>query len=115
VHADDVRGPRHFERRLFLFDAQLLSHFRRETAAPGHHRHAESLARAESSPDQFCPDPTKPERAAEQATRFGKSFLFHSPARKAITLSAMRRSNARIKANASSATAIEFLPGQFAT
>ena len=42
-------------------------------------------------------------------------LLFHLPSRSAATLSAIRRSSERISPNASSATAIEFFPGQFET
>ena len=46
---------------------------------------------------------------------FEYSFLFHVPARRSATLSGIRRSSARIRPNASSATATAFLPGQFET
>ena len=46
---------------------------------------------------------------------FEYSFLFHVPWRRSATLSGIRRSSASIRPNASSATAAEFFPGQFAT
>jgi hypothetical protein len=44
-----------------------------------------------------------------------KPFLSHFPARRSATLSGMRRSRATSSPMASSATAMEFCPGQLAT
>jgi hypothetical protein len=63
----------------------------------------------------ILPTPINPSVRPNRPRAFENSFLFHSPRRNATTLSAMRRSSARMSANASSATAIEFLPGQFET
>src|SRR5664280_1009599 len=61
------------------------------------------------------PSPTKPSVRPNNPRALEYSSLFHSPRRRLITLSARRRSSARIRAKASSATAMEFLPGQFET
>ena len=55
------------------------------------------------------------QRAAVQSARLGKLSLFHRPARRSATLSGMRRSSARRRPKASSATATAFFPGQFDT
>ena len=85
-----------------------------EAAAPHQHRHAE---RARTAGD-FLADVAEAEQAERLPIRpfaFEYSFLFHVPARSSATLSGMRRSSARISPNVSSATATEFLPGQFET
>ncbi len=63
----------------------------------------------------MLPKPSTPSVRPCSPRDFEYSFLFHRPARRSATLSGMRRSSARISPKASSATATEFLPGQFAT
>ena len=63
----------------------------------------------------IAPVPRMPIVAPYRPRAFENSFLFHLPARRSATLSGMRRSSASSSASVSSATAIEFLPGQFAT
>ena len=61
------------------------------------------------------PKPSRPSVCPIRPFAFEYSFLFHLPARSSATLSAIRRSSARISPIVSSATATEFLPGQFET
>ena len=62
-----------------------------------------------------CPMLPTPSRTSVRPKRpcaFEYSFLFQLPARSSATLSGMRRSSESSRPNASSATAIAFLPGQ---
>ena len=61
------------------------------------------------------PKPIRPSVCPARPLAFEYSFLFHFPARSSATLSGMRRSTDSIKPIVSSATATEFLPGQFET
>jgi hypothetical protein len=63
----------------------------------------------------MLPMPSRPIVLPNSPCAFEYSFLFHFPARRSATFSGTRRSNARISANASSATAMAFLPGQLET
>ena len=61
------------------------------------------------------PTPIKPSVRPKSPRALLYSFLFQTPRVRSLAFSAMRRSRARIRPNASSATATEFFPGQFAT
>ena len=61
------------------------------------------------------PSPTIPRVRPYSPAALAYSALFHVPLRRSAVWSGTRRSQARISAQASSATAIEFLPGQLAT
>ena len=86
-----------------------------EAAAPHQHRHAEARGRWRATSWPMCPKPSRPSVWPIRPLALAYSFLFHLPARSSATLSAIRRSIARINAIVSSATATEFLPGQFDT
>ncbi len=61
------------------------------------------------------PRPSTPRVAPYRPLAALYSFLFQRPARSSAVWSGTRRSQARISPQASSATAIAFLPGQLAT
>ena len=61
------------------------------------------------------PTPAMPRVRPKTPSASEKDFLSHFPARRSATLSGMRRSSATSSPMASSATAMEFCPGQLAT
>ena len=63
----------------------------------------------------MLPSPTTPRVRPYRPRALLNSPLAQRPSRRAATLSGMRRSSAAMSPNASSATATEFCPGQFAT
>ena len=61
------------------------------------------------------PTPTRPSVRPKSPRALLYSFLFQAPRWRSAAFSTIRRSSARRSPQASSATAIEFLPGQLAT
>ena len=121
VHADDVGARDDGFGIVDDLDAEVLTAWRArvgvvgEAPAPDDDRHAEGARPAR----HFLPDVAEAdqaERPAEQPLRLRELLLVPVALRAArATLSGMRRSSASISANASSATATAFLPGQFDT
>ena len=112
---DRVGQPRHLERRLGVDHAEPVGLLVGQAPRPGDHPHAERpRPRRDLPPD--LPQPDDAERAAVQPARLGVLALVPAcPARRSATWSGMRRSQASSSPITSSATAIEFLPGQLET
>ena len=76
------------------------------------------MPKARARPSTSCPmrpSPTSPSVRPNRPRALLYSALFQRPALRSAALAGMRRSSASISAKVSSATAMEFLPGQLDT
>jgi len=111
MYADDIGSRGHFRRRCLIVRCPIPRPVP-ESGCGSMPPLAGRRAFARGSISRpICPSPIRPNVRPKTPRAFEYSPLFHCPWRSVVTLSAMRRSSARINPNASSATATEFFPG----
>ena len=115
VQRHDVGLPEDVVHARAALDAELLGLLGRERARPGDGAQPERVRPGDDLAPDLARCRSTPSVLPKMPSALENSFLFHLWARKAATFSGMRRSMASSRANTSSATAIEFLPGQLLT